>query len=170
MAQKQFQKRFGGKIKGKWLILDGNLECFNNQLTSLPDNLKVDGGLYPFSDIVWNDIKMVNQVLSGSLSAQEVFAIKNTEHRRIAYERMDKLKIKELPNLKVLDEVKDDGYGYPMKIVSFDLPDYNTPLYFLNVCCSSTGREYFIETRQKTCEKAKSRSFGLEEIEFEKEW
>jgi len=44
--QLEFQKRFGGEIKGKWLVYENNLDCYNNKLTSLPDNLKVGGNLY----------------------------------------------------------------------------------------------------------------------------
>ena len=44
--QLEFQKRFGGEIKGKWLVYENNLDCSNNNLTSLPDNLKVKGKIY----------------------------------------------------------------------------------------------------------------------------
>ena len=102
------------------------------------------------------------KIAKHKLSAAEVFAIENTEHRRVAYEIMDKVKMKELPDLKVEDELKDDGYGYPMKVISFKSDKYETPFYFLNCFCPSTGREYFIETRLTKCWEAKMGSFGLE--------
>jgi hypothetical protein len=115
-------------------------------------------------------IKLFKKVRKGSLSASEVFAIENMEQRRIAYERMNKMKMKEL-DCKVLDEVKDDGYGHPMKIISFSLKGYDTPFYFLNCFCATTGREYYLETRKQTCIEAKMSSFGLDkEIRFDKEW
>ena len=116
-------------------------------------------------------LKLFSKIRSGSLSAKEVFAIQNTEQRRVAYEKMDKKKMKELENYKVLDEVKDDGCGNPMKIVSFEMKGYDSPFYFLNCFCASTKREYFVETRETECWAAKSASFGLSKgTEFEKEW
>src|SRR3990167_5778284 len=46
MTQKEFQKRFGGKVVKGWLAFGGDLSCSGNQLTSLPENLKVSGDLY----------------------------------------------------------------------------------------------------------------------------
>jgi len=45
MTQQEFQKRCGGEIKNGWLVFKGDLDCSYNQLTSLPDNLKVGGHL-----------------------------------------------------------------------------------------------------------------------------
>ena len=102
--------------------------------------------------------------------AKDVLAIENTEQRRIAYELMDKTRMKELKDYQVLDEVKDDGQGYPMKIVSFKVKQFTEPLKYLNCSCPSTGREYFIETRQDKCWLAKNKSFGLEKINWLKEF
>ena len=78
--------------------------------------------------------------------------------------------MKEL-DYKILDEVENDGYGYSMKIYSFELEGFNSPFYFLNCFCPSTGREFMLETRQISCWKAKMNSFGLNEKErFIKEW
>ncbi|MDE2015897.1 MAG: hypothetical protein KGI72_05240 [Patescibacteria group bacterium] len=153
------------------LKVGGNLDCSNNQLTSLPENLKVRGNLFVFRNVAWDDIKMVDRVLADDLSASEVFAIEDVEHRRVAYERMDKLKMRELPGLKTEDEVKDDGYGYPMRIISFKSDKYDTPFYFLNCFCPSEGREFFVETRETKCWRAKMASFGLNGgIKFDEEW
>ena len=46
MTQQEFQKRFGGEIVDGWLVFKGDLDCSNDQLTSLPDNLKVKGDLH----------------------------------------------------------------------------------------------------------------------------
>ena len=115
------------------------------------------------------DKALWKKIVSGKMSAEEVFAIENTEQRRVAYELMDKSKMKKLKNFKIVDEVKDN-YGYPMKVVEFELKGFDSPFRYLNCFCSSTGREYFVETRQETAEKAKAKSFGLEEVVFTKEW
>ena len=104
---------------------------------------------------------LFDSVRHGELSAAEVFAISNMEQRRVAYERMDKIKMKDLDGLAVLDEVADDGHGYPMRIVSFNLPRVSEPFLFLNCHCPSGGREYYLETRQEDCWAAKAASFGL---------
>ncbi len=117
------------------------------------------------------DKKLWTKVASGKMTAKEVFAIENLEQRRVAYELMDKTKMKDLADYKVLDEVKDDGYGYPMNLISFTLKKFDTPFYYLNCFDPSTGREYFVETRKQKCWEAKMGSFGLKENErFTKEW
>ena len=110
------------------------------------------------------------KIVSGKMTAEEVFAVENTEHRRIAYEIMDKTKMKALKNFQVLDEVKDDGHGYPMKIISFKTQQYDMPFIYLNCFDPSTGREYFVETKEKTCLSAKNVSFGLDEVEWTEEY
>jgi hypothetical protein len=109
------------------------------------------------------------KVVSGKMPVEDIFAIENAEQRRVAYEVMEKTRMKELKDYKVLDEVKDDGYGYSMKVVSFKVKAFNEPLKYLNCFCPSTGREYYIETRQDTCTAAKNKSFGLDNVEFLKE-
>ncbi|MDD4892421.1 MAG: hypothetical protein PHH73_00280, partial [Candidatus Rickettsiella isopodorum] len=109
------------------------------------------------------------KVRKDKLSAQEVFAIQNMEQRRVAYKKMDKIKMKLLANYKIIDEVKDK-YNNPMKVISFTIDGYNEPFLYFNCICPSTGREYFIETRQEKCESAKSQSFGYDEIEFTEEY
>ena len=63
-----------------------------------------------------------------------------------------------------------DNYGNPMKVISFSVKNVDEPLKYLNVFCPSTNREYFIGTAEEKCVKAKSKSFGFEELEFTKEW
>jgi hypothetical protein len=118
------------------------------------------------------DKSLFDKVRKDILTAQEVFAIVNMEQRRIAYQRMDKNKMKDLPNLKVLNKVKNDGYGYPMKVISFTVEGYDKPFKFLNCFDPSTGREYFLETQSDTCWIAKNKSFGIEDknFRFKKEW
>ena len=116
------------------------------------------------------DKKWWNKIVKDTMKPETIFAIDNLEHRRIAYEFMDKSKMKSLKNYSVLDEVKDDGYGFPMKVVSFTVKNVNEPLKYLNCFCPSTGREYFIGTSKDKCIEAKNASFGLEDIEFVSEW
>jgi hypothetical protein len=111
-----------------------------------------------------------SKIVNDEMTPQEIFSIDNLEHRRIAYEYMDKTKMKSLEDYKVLDEVADDGYGYSMKVISFTIPNVDEPLKYLNCFCPSTGREYYLGTAQDTCIKAKSMSFGFDEIEFINEW
>jgi hypothetical protein len=83
---------------------------------------------------------------------------------------MDKTKMKKLKGFKVLDKVKDDGYGNPMKVISFEIPKIGT-IKYLNCFCPSTKREYYLGTDKDTCWDAKNSSFGFsEEVEFIKEW
>ena len=119
---------------------------------------------------VYFNLPLFDKVRKAEFSAQEVFAIPNTEQRRVAYERMDKIKMRDLPGFNVLDEVMDDGYGHPMRIVSFSMSGFDTPFYYLNCHCPSTGREYYLETREKTCASAKGGSFGDTTIVFDAEY
>jgi hypothetical protein len=114
--------------------------------------------------------KLFDSIRNGKLSAQEIFALTNMEQRRVAYEKMDKAKMKELPEYQILSIVQDDGHGYEMKVISFSVAGYPTPFLFLNCFCPSTGREYFLETRETDCRKAKATSFGFNEITFDQEW
>ena len=116
--------------------------------------------------------KWWTKIVKDKMSSEEIFAIDNLEHRRIAYEFMDKTKMKSLKDYKVLDEIKDDGHGNPMKIISFSVKGVDEPLKYLNVFCPSTGREYFIGTAEDKCNEAKAKSFGFgsEELEFIAEW
>ncbi len=191
MIQKEFQQKYGGKIDGKWLVFGGGLNCSGNQLTSLPDNLKVGGNLncsgnqlkfvpkiierikncYIFPDLDWNDSKWINKILKDELTAEEVFAIDNIEHRRIAYQYMDKAKMKQLKDYKILDEQIDEK-GNPMKILSFTIQNMKEPLKFYNCLCPSSKREYFIGTEKDTCVEAKAACWGFskDEIKFVNEW
>ena len=125
--------------------------------------------IYRISAVQFNR-DLFDKVRHDDLSAQEVFSITNMEQRRIAYERMDKIKMKDMPGFKTLHEVADDGRGYPMKVVSFTVEGYNEPFKFLNCFCPSTGREYFLETKQDTCEVAKAKSFGFDRLTFDEEY
>jgi hypothetical protein len=109
------------------------------------------------------------KIVNDTMSPEEIFAINNLEHRRIAYEYMDKSKMKQLKDYTILDE-QIDNLGKPMKIISFKVKGIDDPLKFYNCFCPSTKREYFIGTDKNTCKEAKESSFGLTNIEFVKEW
>lgn len=148
--------------KQKWFMSDTTSEWL----------LEKEGNIeYKIGNITF-DNPLFDKVRKDQLTAQEVFALANMEQRRIAYERMDKIKMKELPNLKVLHEVKDDGYKHPMHVISFNIEGYNEPFKYLNCFCATDGREYFLETKQDDCWKAKAVSFGLDadNIEWVEEW
>lgn len=118
------------------------------------------------------DKKWWIKVVKDKMSPETIFAIDNLEHRRIAYEYMDKTKMKKLKDYKILDEVKDDGKGNAMKVISFSVKGIKEPLKYLNCFCPTTGREYFIGTNFDTCWEAKAQSFGFkaDEIQFINEW
>jgi hypothetical protein len=130
--------------------------------------LNQKGNLYKIGNTIFDKV-LFDKVRKNELMAKEVFQIQNTEQRRIAYERLDKLKLKELKNLKTLDKVKDE-YGNSMKVVEFTVENIAEPFRFLNCICPSSGREYFIETQSVKCKEAKAKSFGFDKIKFEEEW
>lgn len=80
--------------------------------------------------------------------------------------------MKSLKDYKILDEVKDDGYGNPMRVVSFTVQNMDEPLKFFNCHCSTTGREYFLGTDKDRCLLAKNALAGFEdeEVEYLGEW
>lgn len=120
-----------------------------------------------------NNIKfekeLFNKVRKDLFTAEEVFKIENIEQRRIAYEFMDKIKMKQLSNYTVLD-TSIDKYANKMEVVSFTISGFNEPFKYLYCVCPSTKREYFVETQKDTCLKAKNNSFGLDDIEFDEEY
>ncbi len=112
-----------------------------------------------------------NKIRKDELTAEEAFAIDNIEHRRVAFEKMDKAKMKQLKDYKILDEQTDEK-GNPMKILSFTIQNMKEPLKFYNCLCPSSKREYFIGTEKDTCAEAKAACWGFSkgEIEFVNEW
>ena len=116
--------------------------------------------------------ELFDNVRKDKLTAQEVFSLENLEQRRIAYQFMDKTKMKDLKKFKVLKTVKNDGYGYKMRTVQFEIEGFSKPFIYLNAFCPSTGREYFIETDTTDPWEAKYGSFGLNNINgtFITEW
>lgn len=120
-------------------------------------------------DGVTFDKEWWDKIANDRMTPDEIFAIDNVEHRRIAYQYMDKAKMKSLKDFKVLDE-QIDTKGNPMKVISFTVQNMDEPLKFYNCICPSTGREYFLGTDETTCVKAKNKSFGLDDCEFINEW
>ena len=144
---------------------------YNNQLKKVPNFIEKIPNTYVFPNLNWNDFKWINKILKDELTAEEVFAIDNIEHRRIAYEYMDKAKMKQLKDYKVLDEQIDEK-GNPMKILSFTIQNMKEPLKFYNCVCPSSKREYFIGTNENTCKEAKAGCWGFKkgEVLFVNEW
>ena len=112
-----------------------------------------------------------DKIRRGELSAEEVFAIDNVEHRRVAYEMMDKEKMKELKNFKVIDEGIDEK-GKSAKLISFNVQNMEEDLMFYNCIDASTDREYWLQVKNdiKTWKQAKDSMFGLLEVEWVNEW
>jgi len=115
-------------------------------------------------------LKWFNKIRKDELTVEEVFAIDNIEHRRIAYEMMDKTKMKTLKNYKVLDEGIDEK-GKKVKLVSFNIQNMKENLIFYNCFDASTNREYWLQMDgTKTWKEAKNSMFGLKNVEWIKEW
>ena len=114
--------------------------------------------------------ELFDRVRSRQMTPSEVFALANMEQRRVVYSRLDKTKMAQLPSC-VLDEVSDDGYGYPMRLIEIEIEGFDGPFRYLVCRSPSTGREYWLETRQTTCRAAKAVSFGMpEDFTFDVEW
>src|SRR3990167_6951937 len=156
-------------LKGAPQDVGWSFFCHNNQLKSVPKWIENIKNVYVFENLNWNNVEWINKILGDKLTAEEVFAIDNIEHRRVAYQYMDKSKMKQLKDYKILDTGTDEK-GNPAKIVSFTVQNMKEPLLFYDCICPSSGREYFIQTEKKTWKEAKATSFGLEEVEFINEW
>ena len=122
--------------------------------------------IYHLQWIRIDDVELYRKIVKDEMTPKEVFEIKNTELRRIAYEYMDKSKMKKLKDYKVLDKAKD-WCGNKMQIVEFRVDGFRNPFKYYQCICPSSWREYFLETEENTCEKAKSKSFGLEKIQWD---
>jgi len=122
-------------------------------------------GIYSINGVSF-DKKLWEKVVGDKLTAQQVFAIENTEQRRVAYELMDKLKMKKLKNYEVLDHRDSDEQGKMDEIVQFNVDGFDEPFLYYHCECPTTGRRYFIQTEEKTCSKAKAKSFGVDEVNW----
>ena len=144
----------------------GRLHSTTEKAIEYPDGW----GLYALQGRTF-EYEWWDKIVNDKLTVDEIFAMDNLEHRRIAYEMMDKNKMKTIKDFKVLDEQIDEK-GNIMKIVSFTVQKMREPLKFYNCICPSSGREYFVGTNENDCKSAKAQSFGLskEEIEFVNEW
>src|SRR3990167_6972788 len=83
---------------------------------------------------------------------------------------IDKEKMKELGDYKVLDERKKDEQGNSDKVIEFKIDGFDEPFRYYNCICPTTMREYHIQTKQDTCIKAKNSSFGLDDVVWTKEY
>ena len=127
--------------------------------------------IYHINGVRFDDVDLYWKIVKDELTAEQVFAIENMEQRRIAYELMDKLKMKELANYKVLDHRDEDEQENMDEVVSFDIDGFDEPFIYYHCECPTTGRRYFLQTKEETCQKAKSASFGLEsDVEWINEW
>ena len=147
------------------------LDLYNNQLKEfvLPENCEINYlNLFPGEINFVNHLDIANKILSNKLEAKDVFNIfGNVEVKRIAYKYLDKTKLLKLKNYKILDE-RIDNYKNLMRLLQFDLD--NNQFRFLECICPSTNRKYLIETKYKTCLKAKLGSFNLNSnVKFNKE-
>ena len=144
----------------------------NQRLSNSTDAaiIYADGySLYSLSGVTFEK-EMWEKVVNDKLSAREVFEIENTEQRRIAYEYMNKMKMKQLKNYIVLDHRDKDDQGKMDEVVQFYIDGFDEPFLYYHCECPTTGRRYFIQTEEKECAKAKAKSFGLDSIQWTNEW
>jgi hypothetical protein len=80
-----------------------------------------------------------------SITKDDIIKEENAEKRRCLQEILGSKKYAELLNIEVIDE-DIDGYGNSMKLFKTIEPDniINEHIYFLNVICPSTRREYYL--------------------------
>ena len=156
-------------LKGAPQKVGGDFFCYNNQLKSIPKWIENIKNVFVFQNLNWNNVEWINKILGDKLTAEEVFATDNIEHRRVAYQYMDKAKMKQLKDFKIIEEDTDEK-GNPVKIISFTVQNMKDPLVFYNCICPSSKREFFIQTKKKTWKEAKTSSFGLTEATFINEW
>ena len=157
----KFEKRlWKNNRNNQWYLTD---QC-SEFLLSCKGKIK-----YSISNIFFEK-DLFDKIRQDKLSAEEVFAIENIEQRRVAYEKMDKTKMKALSNFKIIDQCLDK-YNNPVQLLSFSVKGYDLPFKFLYCVCPSTKREYFLETQKDNCVEAKMASFGLgKEIKFNEEF
>ncbi len=161
--RKLIKKLYENNQNNQWYLSDKSPEWILTQ--------KIKKAEYKISGIVFEK-EWFDKIRKDQLSPEEVFAIDNVEHRRIAYEYMDKAKMQQLKDFKVLDE-KKDGCGKTMRTVSFTVQNMKTPLTFYHCIDASTNREYWLQMDgYKKCDEAKAGLWGLsaKDIRFVEEW
>ena len=115
---------------------------------------------------IYFEYELWEKVISGKMSAREVLDIENTEQRRVAYDLMDKKKLQNLPDFKVLDEAKDN-LGKPMRVYQFTHKLFPNLAKIFHCVDASTDREYHLFTDKNTCNEAKAAMWGLSADEIE---
>src|SRR3990167_8055819 len=113
------------KKNTKWTVCNLVPDWLINRVATKKDSVfKINDIELPFE---WFE-----KIRKDKLSPGEVFAIDNVEHRRIAYEMMDKAKMKQLKDFTVLETGVDEK-GKKVEIVSFTVQNIESHLYFITV-------------------------------------
>ena len=121
---------------------------------------------YELYYINWFHIKTKEEfekITNDWYSVEELLAIEDSDIRAIAYEYFDKSKFDKLDK-KILDESIDWKWN-KMQVVEFDLKNIWKSRYYIWIC-PSTWKTHYIWTDETTCEKAKSKSFWIIEVEW----
>ena len=160
---KELEKQFWKILsKNKWYVSNLSSEWLLSQKGNF---------IYKLNNVEFPK-EWFDKIRKDELSPEEVFAIDNQEHRRVAYAFMDKTKMKQLKDFQILDEQTDDK-GNPMKPISFKVKNVSEPLKFYQCVCASEPREYFEQTDQDKCWSAKKRMFGFSDtadVKWIQEW
>jgi hypothetical protein len=100
-----------------------------------------------YSIYAWNGIIIPEKWIKEkeSITKNDIIKETNAEKRRCLQEILGSQRYAELLNIEVIDE-DIDGYSNPMKLFKSKELDtiLNEYIYFLNVICPSTKREYYL--------------------------
>ena len=121
------------------LVVDDNKRLHNEDSSALAFN--------NFEKYYWHGVEIDCKYLleKDSLTKTDIVNEKNAEKRRCLKEILGSKRYAELLNIEVIDE-DIDAKGNPVKLYRTKEVDdiINKHLYFANVTCPSTGREYFL--------------------------
>ena len=116
----------------------------NNRLHSEDSPALVFNGIEKYH---WHGVEIDSRYLlaKDSLTKNDIVGEKNAEKRRCLKEILGSKKYAELLNIEIIDQ-DIDAKGNPVKLYRTKEVDdiINKHLYFANVTCPSTGREYFL--------------------------
>jgi hypothetical protein len=121
-----------------------------------------------YSVFAWNGIIIPEKWIKEkeSIAKDDIIKETNAEKRRCLQEILGSKRYAELLNIQVIDEDVDQ-YGYPIKLWRTKEIDtiINEHIYFLNVICNSTKREYYLCVPEcKNAWEAKAWTAGKKEL------
>ncbi len=149
--------------------------CLN--LTRLPDDLEVDSwidiggsglrelpGRLDHVAVRWRGVSVPRRVVFApeTLTAEEIFAERNAEIRRVMMERYGYERLIEAPTVELLD--RDRDAGGERRLLRVPLPD-DEDLVLVAVTCPSTGHQFVLRVppAMTTCRQAVAWTAGFDD-------